>query len=361
MASSPWEAPTASAIAVVAMSTMLLYVLVHDAMHSVKRIPTWRLLDLAYAPGKWPLSCFSAAMGWFADLGPMLRLSAPFGLRTFVLIADADAIAHVLVTHSSRYGKRHAHGVLERFRRTRLPVSGSEAWPVVHRLAAQLAGDVSQDSAFAARFMELMQQAGSSAMPLDGGGGAGGDDDTHSQTALAELSSPLREVWWRVVLLVVLGTDDPASARMYAEAWCACIDRLDTPAVFLLRMAQIWPTTRNRKYWEGCSALRQLVRDRVAIARGSPEAVPRCCALHRLCCSRGKGSRAAGGGGGGGGGSGGGVGGGVGGGGGGVGGGGGDGGSGVGTSHADEDVVEILLEVCIPRPERSSRPHVRSR
>ena len=272
---------------------LLVYAIVVDVTHSVKRIPTVRLFDLATEPGKWPLSCFNAALKWFRDLDPMLRLSAPFGLRTFVLISDAAALEHVLVKHASSYGKRHAHGVLERFRTTKLPVAGVEAWPIVHRLTAQLAGDLGRDVQFAARLVALVRSVVSTAMPLrppspptsiTHARTRDGDGDSDN-VMVTELSDPIREVWWCVVLLVVLGIDDPKSAALYAEAWSACIDRLDTPAVFLFRIAQLWPSARNRNYWRGCAALRALVRRHVDAALHDPETVPKWCALHRLCCS----------------------------------------------------------------------------
>lgn len=208
------------------LAAFLLVVVLPFFTHSIPLIPPWRLLDLAVEPGKWPKTCFAVAMRWFAEIGPLLRLSAPFGLRTFVLIADADALVHVLVTKSGRFGKRHAHGVLEQFRRTTLSDAGCEAWPIVHKLAAQLAGDLLQDRAFSARLIALVRGGIAEAMPPTG-------------AETAELARPLRAVWWRVVLLVVLGRDDAACAALYEDAWCACIERLDTPAVFLFRLAQV--------------------------------------------------------------------------------------------------------------------------
>ena len=53
----------------------------------------------------------------------------------------SDHLVNAPGSSNSHYGKFHAHGVLERFRRTILPVSGVDAWKPVHKAVSVLAGN----------------------------------------------------------------------------------------------------------------------------------------------------------------------------------------------------------------------------
>lgn len=92
---------------------------------------------------------------------------------------------------------------------------------------------------------------------LDGWADAhfGADDCAGVDTAVS-----LRAMYWRVVLVLVLGDASDASTATYEHAWTTCLERLDSPTAFLFWFARFLPTPLNLRYQRQSDALRAVVR-----------------------------------------------------------------------------------------------------
>lgn len=71
------------------------------------------------------------------EAGGVFAFASPVG-KPFIIAGGEDIIKDVLIHHASHYGKQHANGILEIFRKTTLPTSGIPAWRPVHKIASRI-------------------------------------------------------------------------------------------------------------------------------------------------------------------------------------------------------------------------------
>lgn len=172
------------------------------------------------------------------------------------MIANDELLKHVLVTSNQRYEKHHAHGVLEQFRLTTLPTSGVDAWKETHRYISKFGKALPQLEPILSKLVEEWIDA------------TWGDDACTTFTPL-DTAETLRDMYWRVVMILVLGIDD--HWEIYRDAWTTCMERLDSPEVFLFWWAQYLPTRLNFRYKKQTAQLRNIVRCAVDKAYNSPQ------------------------------------------------------------------------------------------
>ena len=161
---------------------------------------------------------FFIAETWFQE-AKIWSLELPLpGLlcfRRFVLVADDDLLQHICVRKASRYSKQHAFGILEWFRLTKLPSSGDEAWKAVHRLVSRFGTNTKALNEVLAPTLDTWIEAQFA------------PDSDH------ELADGLRNIYWKVVIILVLGHEHAEIAQEYEVAWTTCMERLNSPQAFL--------------------------------------------------------------------------------------------------------------------------------
>ena len=57
--------------------------------------------------------------------------------KAFIIVGKEEIQHDILVRHANRYGKQHANGILELFRRTKLQ-NGDPAWRPVHKVPSRV-------------------------------------------------------------------------------------------------------------------------------------------------------------------------------------------------------------------------------
>jgi hypothetical protein len=71
------------------------------------------------------------------EAGGVFAFASPVG-KPFIIAGGEEIVKDVLIHHASHYGKQHANGILEIFRKTALPTSGIPAWRPVHKIASRI-------------------------------------------------------------------------------------------------------------------------------------------------------------------------------------------------------------------------------
>ena len=211
--------------------------------------------------------CFIAAEQWFrCNLQWSLELPLPgfLCIRRFVLIANEELLKHILVTQNARSEKHHAYGILEFFRMTTLPDSGVDAWKETHRLLSKFGKALPElcvvITPMIREWMDFHWRK-SHSPPLD-------------------TAETLKDLYWKVVMILVLGDD--AFANVYQEAWTTCMERLDSPAAFLFWWAKYIPSSLNVRYKQQTTQLRRVVRQAVDAAYNDVSSVSEWTFLHLL-------------------------------------------------------------------------------
>ena len=114
----------------------------------------------------------------------------------------ANSHCQVLIHHAGFYGKQHANGILEIFRRTTLPASGIPAWKPVHKIASRLSRSA-EGAGLERDLVALVDDLSTTIASADGKGPM-------------DVSGAISDWYWRVTLLLVLGTCLLASPRTIA-------------------------------------------------------------------------------------------------------------------------------------------------
>ena len=173
----------------------------------------------------------------------------------------ANTHCQVLIHHAGLYGKQHANGILEIFRRTTLPASGIPAWKPVHKIASRLSRSA-EGAGLERDLVALVDDLSTTIASADGKGPM-------------DVSGAISDWYWRVTLLLVLGHVPPGLAEDYRDAWEACIERLGSPLVNGLRAYKYVPTPANLWYrfaaWRFRRAMTSLINAdcAAAAARGA--------------------------------------------------------------------------------------------
>uniref|UniRef100_A0A0G4HYB7 Cytochrome P450 n=1 Tax=Chromera velia CCMP2878 TaxID=1169474 RepID=A0A0G4HYB7_9ALVE len=201
------------------------------------------------------------------EQGGIVALELPFGLKSFVCVSSPELVQQVLVPHNAHFTKAHAFGVLETFRRTSLRNGQQEAWQVVHQIAGSLLKrgrnefQLEFDSLFEQFLHEEIDQtevetadeaASLSTSPTAHSPVSPSDKSPESifvertRTQMTDFALQFRVFYWKVVLLMVVGTPESyetateterkevvAAFRdlpgLYSKAWQATIDQIDDP------------------------------------------------------------------------------------------------------------------------------------
>jgi hypothetical protein len=71
------------------------------------------------------------------EAGGVFAFASPVG-KPFIIAGGEEIVKDVLIHHASHYGKQHANGILEIFRKTALPTSGIPAWRPVNKIASRI-------------------------------------------------------------------------------------------------------------------------------------------------------------------------------------------------------------------------------
>jgi cytochrome P450 len=189
-----------------------------------------------------------------------------------MLVANEALLMHILVSKNSRYTKHHAHGILERFRETTLPSSGVDAWKEVHRLISKFGRGLPELQAILTPLLDVWVFDNFERCEQNGNGHSqNGTSNGHHSDPIPDTAETLRKLYWKVVMIMVLGDSSEEAAKEHAEAWTACMARLDSPGAFLFWFAQYTPTPLNIRYAIQTRRLRKRVRRAVDTAWESSE------------------------------------------------------------------------------------------
>ena len=169
------------------------------------------------------------------ESGGVFAFLSPVG-KPFIIVSDEAILKDVLIHHASHYGKQHANGILEIFRRTTLPTSGTPAWKPVHKIASRLAGISEHTERDLIALVDALV------------------NDLLAAPGPVDVSKAISDWYWKVTLLLVLG--DPATLapypasldHHYRQAWEACIERLSSPIINALSFYKYMPTPANVWY-----------------------------------------------------------------------------------------------------------------
>ena len=164
------------------------------------------------------------------EAGGVFAFASPVG-KPFIIAVGEEIVKDVLIHHASHYGKQHANGILEIFRKTTLPTSGIPAWRPVHKIASRISrSSESVELELVALVDKLVQQLrdlGATNRPVDVG-------------------RLISNWYWQVTLLLVLGPHEQAGLDVeYRWAWEACIERLSSPVINALSWYKYLPTPAN--------------------------------------------------------------------------------------------------------------------
>jgi hypothetical protein len=203
-------------------------------------------------------SAFAAVGQMLEEAGGVFAFPSPVG-KPFIIAGGEEILKDVLIHHASHYGKQHANGILEIFRKTTLPASGVPAWKPVHKIASRISrNSESAELELVALVDKLVQQLA----------------DLGEARGPVDVGRVISDWYWQVTLLLVLGKYPEGLDVEYRAAWEACIERLSSPVINALSWYKYLPTVANVWYrfaaWRFRRSMTRLIElDDAAAAAGA--------------------------------------------------------------------------------------------